>query len=65
MNYFMMASAAAQIARPATSAWFLTMNMALREPFGLPGSIDAIVQRAHGSGLVSYEAMTCRQLAIR
>jgi len=60
----MMAAPAAQITRPATSAWFLTVYMTLREPLRLPLSIDAIVQRAHGAGLVPDEAMAGGQLAI-
>jgi hypothetical protein len=59
-----MAAAAAQITRPATPAWFLTVYMTLREPLRLSLSIDTIVQRAHGAGFVSDEAMARRQLAI-
>ncbi|HET9101531.1 MAG TPA: hypothetical protein VFN62_14140, partial [Acidobacteriaceae bacterium] len=65
VNYFVMAAAAAQITRPATPAWFLTVYMALSEPLRLPPSINAIVQRAHGAGFVPDESMARRQLAIR
>ena len=63
-NHFVMAAPSAQITRPATPAWFLAMYVTLSEPLCLALSIDTIVQRAHGSGIVSHEAMTCRQLAV-
>ena len=64
VNHFVMAAPAAQITRPATPAWFLTMYMTLREPLRLPLSIDAIVQRAHSAGFVPDKAMARRQLAV-
>jgi hypothetical protein len=57
VNHFVMAAPAAQVARPAASAWFLTMYVTLCEPLGLPLSIDAIVQRTHRAGFVPDESM--------
>jgi hypothetical protein len=64
VNHFVMAAPAAQITRPAAPAWFLTVYMTLGEPLRLPLSIDAIIQRAHGAGLVPDEAMAGGQIAI-
>jgi len=58
VNHFVMTAAAAQVARPATPAWFLTMYVTLREPLGLPLSINALIQRAHRAGFVPNESMT-------
>jgi len=64
VNHFVMAAPAAQITRPATPAWFLTVYMTLGEPLRLSLSIDTILQCAHGAGFVPDEAMARRQLAI-
>src|ERR1700761_8845951 len=64
-DHLVMAAAAAEVARPARFARLLPMHMARRQPVGLPGSVDAIVERAHRAVLVADKPVTGRQLAFR
>src|SRR5580704_6832922 len=58
MNHLMMASAAAQISRPARRARFLGMDMTLGQPFRLHRCVDAGFNCPHGAFRFVDKAMT-------
>lgn len=63
MNDLMMAAPAAEISRPAASAWFLAMHVPLGQPPCLTLAVDARINIAHCSCFVFYKAMAGVQTA--
>src|SRR5271165_2380480 len=63
--HFMMAAAAAEIARPAGSAWRLPVNMPLGEPLRLTRPVDPAGERAHCALRIADKAVTGGKFAIR
>src|ERR1700726_2420727 len=61
---FVMAAAAAEIARPAGPAGLLPVNMPRGQPIGLAGKIDAIVKRAHCAQFVADKTVAGREGAL-
>src|SRR5204863_2209689 len=64
-NDFVVAAAAAEIARPATAARLLTMNMPLGEPVRPALPIHAVHQRAHRAFLVADKAVAGSEVSVR
>jgi hypothetical protein len=63
VNDLVVTSAAAQIAGPAGSTWLLRVDVSIRQPSLLFGSIYAIGDITHGAELVVDETMACKQPA--
>src|SRR6185312_13211783 len=63
-DHLVMTAAAAEIARPAGTAGLLAVDMPRRQPVGLTGDIDAVVERAHRAFLVADKPVAGRQFAL-